>query len=47
MSLLEAMATGMPVISTSNKTSPIINEVNGFISNDIKYFIYSMVMWMV
>jgi len=30
LSLLEAMAVGMPVITSSNKTSPIINGVNGY-----------------
>jgi len=37
LSLLEAMAVGMPVISISNKTSPITNGINGYISNDIQY----------
>jgi tetratricopeptide (TPR) repeat protein/glycosyltransferase involved in cell wall biosynthesis len=37
LSMLEAMATGMPVISTSNRTSPIVNGVNGYISDDINY----------
>ena len=37
LSLLEAMAVGMPVVSTLNKTSPIKNEVNGFISDDLEY----------
>jgi len=37
LSLLEAMAVGMPVISIANKTSPIINGVNGYISDDIQY----------
>ncbi|CAI2718397.1 glycosyltransferase family protein [Nitrospina watsonii] len=35
LSMLEAMATGMPVITTSNATSPIEDGVNGFISDDI------------
>ncbi|CCQ91484.1 hypothetical protein NITGR_710006 [Nitrospina gracilis 3/211] len=35
LSMLEAMATGMPVVSTSNATSPIENGVNGYISSDI------------
>ncbi|MGP0630324.1 glycosyltransferase family protein [Nitrospina sp. 32_T5] len=35
LSMLEAMATGMPVVSTRNATSPIENGVNGFISEDI------------
>ena len=37
LSLLEAMAVGMPVISIANKTSPIINGINGYISEDIQY----------
>ena len=37
LALLEAMAVGMPVISISNKTSPIVNGINGYISSDIKY----------
>ncbi|MBT3922101.1 MAG: glycosyltransferase [Nitrospina sp.] len=37
LSMLEAMATGMPVISSANKSSPIIDGKNGYISNDIKY----------
>lgn len=37
LAMLEAMATGMPVISTSNRTSPIHNGVNGFISNDLSF----------
>jgi len=37
LSLLEAMAVGMPIISTANKTSPIINGINGYISDDIQY----------
>jgi len=36
LAMLEAMATGMPVISTFNRTSPIENGVNGYISNDIE-----------
>lgn len=35
LSMLEAMATGMPIISTDNKTSPIVDGINGFISKDI------------
>ena len=31
------MAVGMPVISISNKTSPITNGINGYISNNIQY----------
>lgn len=37
LAMLEAMATGMPVVSTANDTSPIVNGENGFISNDINY----------
>ena len=37
LSMLEAMATGMPVVSTANDTSPIVNGENGFISDDIQY----------
>ncbi|MBM3279160.1 MAG: glycosyltransferase [Candidatus Handelsmanbacteria bacterium] len=34
LGMLEAMATGMPVVSTPNSTSPIIDGHNGFIAND-------------
>jgi glycosyltransferase involved in cell wall biosynthesis len=34
LAMLEAMATGMPVVSIENDTSPIIDGVNGFISDD-------------
>jgi glycosyltransferase involved in cell wall biosynthesis len=34
---LEAMATGMPVISTKHSTSPVVDGYNGFISNDLSY----------
>ncbi|MBT5028053.1 MAG: glycosyltransferase [Nitrospina sp.] len=37
LSMLEAMATGMPVVSSWNKTSPINNAENGYISNDLQY----------
>mgnify|MGYP006414278653 FL=1 len=37
LSLLEAMAVGMPVISIANQTSPIIDGTNGYISNDVEY----------
>jgi glycosyltransferase involved in cell wall biosynthesis len=33
--MLEAMATGMPVVSYTNDSSPIIDGVNGFISDNI------------
>jgi glycosyltransferase involved in cell wall biosynthesis/Flp pilus assembly protein TadD/SAM-dependent methyltransferase len=36
LAMLEAMATGMPVISTFNRSSPIENGVNGYISDDIE-----------
>lgn len=35
LAMLEAMATGMPVVSTANDTSPIVNGENGFISDSI------------
>ena len=37
LAMLEAMATGMPVVCTGNDTSPIVNGENGFISDDIQY----------
>ncbi len=37
LSMLEAMATGMPVVSVANATSPLINGVNGYISDDNAY----------
>lgn len=37
LALLEAMAVGMPVVSTANKTSPVKDGINGYISNDIQY----------
>ncbi len=37
LAMLEAMATGMPVVSTANRTSPIVDGVNGFVSGDISY----------
>ena len=36
LAMLEAMATGMPVISTCNRTSPVVNGINGIISDDIQ-----------
>lgn len=39
LAMLEAMATGMPVISFYNPTSPIVDGENGFISDDIPYLI--------
>ncbi|MBI3814218.1 MAG: glycosyltransferase [Nitrospinae bacterium] len=37
LSSLEAMATGMPVATIANSTSPIIDGYNGYISNDTEY----------
>ena len=37
LALLEAMATGMPVVSTPNSSSPIVDGQNGFISGDFGY----------
>ncbi len=37
LSLLEAMATGMPVISTAHPESPVKDGINGFISDDLDY----------
>ena len=37
LAMLEAMATGMPVVALANRTSPIINSVNGFVSSDTVY----------
>jgi spore maturation protein CgeB/tetratricopeptide (TPR) repeat protein len=37
LSMLEAMATGMPVVTSQNKTSPICDGINGFSSNDPDY----------
>jgi glycosyltransferase involved in cell wall biosynthesis/tetratricopeptide (TPR) repeat protein len=37
LSMLEAMATGMPVVSTWNKSSPIEDGINGYVSRDPKY----------
>ncbi len=37
LSLLEAMATGMPVISTAHPESPVVDGINGFISEDTGY----------
>ena len=35
--MLEAMGTGMPILCTAHPTSPIIDGVNGFISDDLNY----------
>ena len=37
LALLEAMATGMPVVSIANSSSPIIDGFNGFVSDDLEY----------
>ncbi len=37
LSMLEAMATGMPVISLANASSPVLDGVNGFVSNNLAY----------
>jgi tetratricopeptide (TPR) repeat protein len=37
LAMLEAMATGMPVISIANPSSPIVDGVNGYISQDTDY----------
>ncbi|MBI4389317.1 MAG: glycosyltransferase [Nitrospinae bacterium] len=37
LAMLEAMAVGMPVVSLYNKTSPIRDGINGFISKDIAH----------
>ena len=35
--MLEAMSVGMPVVTSHNKTSPILDGENGFCSNDTDY----------
>jgi len=35
LSMLEAMAAGMPVVTLPNSTSPILDGVNGFVSGDL------------
>ncbi|MBT5471673.1 MAG: glycosyltransferase [Nitrospina sp.] len=37
LAMLEAMATGMPIVTSQNKTSPIRDGVNGYCSNDPEY----------
>lgn len=37
LAMLEAMATGMPVVSIANPTSPIEDGINGFLSGDENY----------
>lgn len=35
--MLEAMATGMPVVGSPHPTSPIVDGENGFVSDDLDY----------
>jgi glycosyltransferase involved in cell wall biosynthesis len=42
LALLEAMGTGLPVISTRSPTSPVIDGESGFISDDISYLRWGM-----
>ena len=37
LAMLEAMATGMPVISTANRTSPLEDGRTGYVSSDFGY----------
>ena len=37
LAMLEAMATGMPVVTKSNKSTPILDGENGFCSDDTYY----------
>ncbi|MGE3276401.1 MAG: glycosyltransferase [Vicinamibacterales bacterium] len=37
LAMLEAMATGMPVVSTANASSPLTDGVDGFVSDDREY----------
>ena len=37
LGMLEAMATGMPVVCLANATSPIVDGENGYVSNDTGY----------
>lgn len=37
LAMLEAMATGMPVVCTASPTAPVIDGENGFISQDLAY----------
>lgn len=39
LSLLEAMATGLPVITSNHPTTPIKNKYNGFVYNDINQLV--------
>ena len=34
LAMLEAMACGMPVVSLANRTSPLTNSIDGFVSDD-------------
>jgi glycosyltransferase involved in cell wall biosynthesis len=34
LTMLEAMASGMPVVALANPTGPLVNGVNGFVSGD-------------
>ncbi len=34
LSMLEAMATGMPVVSAGNPSSPLVDGINGYVSSD-------------
>lgn len=34
--LLEAMATGMPVVATRHPSSPVVDGVNGFVADDVE-----------
>ena len=35
--VLEAMASGMPIVSLANSSTPIIDGVNGYVSDDLGY----------
>lgn len=35
LAVMEAMATGMPIVGTANPTSPIVDGESGFISDDV------------
>lgn len=35
LAMLEAMATGMPVVSLPNRSSPLVDGENGFVSSDL------------
>ncbi|RMG72407.1 MAG: glycosyltransferase, partial [Nitrospirae bacterium] len=37
LAMLEAMATGMPVVAIKNPTSPLVDGINGFVSDDEEY----------